>query len=70
MKLSRKQWLVIRKAWSMKLLVAAGCLSGLEAAMPFVQPWMDRRVFACVMLLIVGGAFVARLLAQKEMEDE
>lgn len=60
---------VLRHAWSIRLLIAAGILSGVEAALPFVDAAADipRGIFAVLSFLATGGAFVARLLAQQSV---
>lgn len=61
---------ILRKAWSIRLLLLAGLLSGVEAALPFIDDRMPRGVFALLSLLVTGGAFVARLVAQQGVGDE
>ena len=61
---------IVRKAWSVRLIIMAGLLSGLEAAMPFIDDQMPRGVFAVTSLLVTGAAFVARILAQKGIRHE
>ncbi len=57
--------IILRKAWSIRLIVLAALLSGLEVALPlldlaFVPPgW-----FAFGSFLVTAGAFVARIVAQ------
>ncbi len=60
---------VLRHAWSVRLLVAAGGLSGLEVALPYLDQWLSipRGLFAALSGLTVGGAFVARLLVQQKV---
>ncbi len=64
--------MVLRRAWSIRLMLLAGFLSGFEAALPllggffFIPPGL----FAALSGLTVGGAFVARLLAQRDFQDE
>ena len=58
---------ILRKAWSIRLLVMAAVLSGAEVALPFFSEDIPRGVFAALSSLVVGGAFVARLVAQKEL---
>lgn len=60
---------VVRKAWSIRLLLLAGVLSAFEVALPFFGDGMPRGTFAALSGLSVGGAFVARLLAQKDMAN-
>lgn len=63
---------VLRRAWSIRLLAVAGLLSGLEAAVPFLDGILPipRGTFAVLAFLATGGAFVARLVAQKSMYEE
>ena len=61
---------ILRKAWSVRLIILAGLLSGLEAAMPFIDDQMPRGVFAVLSLLVAGGAFVTRILAQKGLSHD
>lgn len=59
---------VLRRAWSIRLLILAGGLSGLETVLPIVMdsvPW-PRWAASSVIGLVVSGAFVTRLLAQRE----
>lgn len=65
----RKDWRkLIRYAWSIRLLGIAGIFSGFEVALPFLQNVLPvpLGVFAGLSALATGGAFVARLLAQKQ----
>lgn len=63
---------VLRRAWSMRLMLVAGVLTGCEAVINAVGadflpvPGWAR---AAVILVVIGGAFVARLVAQKDMRD-
>lgn len=63
---------VLRRAWSIRLLVIAGLLSGLEVALPFLDGLLPipQGIFAALSGLTVAGAFVTRLLAQKGFDDE
>ena len=58
---------VVKKAWSIRLMVLAGLLSAAEVAVPFFADAMPSGVFAALSGLTVGAAFVARLLAQKDI---
>lgn len=59
---------IVKKAWSIRLMLLAGLLSAVEVALPFFSDAMPRGVFAALSGLSVGGAFVARLVAQKDMQ--
>lgn len=61
---------VLKKAWSVRLLILAALLSGVEVALPFFSDTMPRGPFAALSFLAVAGAFVGRLVAQKEFADE
>lgn len=56
---------ILRRAWSLRLMACAGLLSGFEVALPFFNDLMPRGLFAMLSMLVVGGAFIARLVAQK-----
>ena len=59
---------IVKKAWSIRLMLLAGLLSAVEVVLPFFSDAMPRGVFAALSGLSVGGAFVARLVAQKDMQ--
>lgn len=65
----RRDWRkIVRHAWSMKLLGAAGLLQGIEIALPLVKDIIaiPAGIFAGLSLLATAAAFVARILAQKQ----
>lgn len=70
MKLVTNWQLIISKAWSIRLMILAGLLSGVEVALPFFAESLPRGPFALLSFAAVAAAFVARLLAQKELPDE
>lgn len=57
---------IVRKAWSVRLIVLAFALSAAEVILPFFDGALPRGLFAALSGLTVAGAFVARLVAQKE----
>lgn len=61
---------VLRKAWSVRLMLLAAVLSAVEVALPFFQPDLQRGLFALLSGLITGGALVARLVAQRNLRGE
>ncbi|MBS7741428.1 MULTISPECIES: hypothetical protein [unclassified Chelatococcus] len=63
---------VLRYAWSIRLLILAGALSGAEVALPLLQEILPihRGVFASLCALTVCGAFVARIVAQNSVSGE
>lgn len=61
---------VLRKAWSVRVLFAAGVLSGLEVVLQIAgQSLLPEGVLAFVYALTVALAFIARILAQKDLKD-
>jgi hypothetical protein len=61
---------VVKKAWSIRLMILAGILSGIEVVVPFFAESIPLNLFAGLSFLAVSCAFVARLVAQKELPDE
>lgn len=61
---------ILKKAWSVKLIAIAGILSGLELLLPMYGPDLPRQWYAIATLLITALALVARLVAQKEFNNE
>lgn len=57
---------VLRKAWSVRLMAVAFLLTALEVMLPFFSEAIPARIFAVASGLAVAGAFVARLVAQKD----
>ncbi|QKV20228.1 hypothetical protein [Oricola thermophila] len=71
MRLSSDWRRVLRRAWSIRLIVVAGLLSGAEVALPLIgeAAAIPPGAFAAASGLVTAAAFVARLLAQQEQED-
>lgn len=59
---------LLRKAWSVRLALIAGVLSGVEVVLPFFADAVPRGMFALLSFVAVCGALVARLVAQKDLE--
>jgi len=60
---------VLRRAWSIRLVLLAGAFSAAEVALPFFEPSIPTGLFAAASGLAAGGAFVARLVAQKGVSN-
>jgi polyferredoxin len=60
---------ILRRAWSIRLMLLAALLSGVEVALPFFMDSMPRGIFAGLSFLVVASAFVARLVAQKGLSE-
>jgi len=61
---------VLRKAWSVRLMVLAAVLSGAEACLPVLGMSFGPGRFALISFVVTAGACVARILVQKDFEDE
>lgn len=61
---------VLRYGWSIRLIVLAGLLSGLEIVLPMFGDVLPRKWFAALMFAITVAAFIARLTAQPKMDDK
>lgn len=59
---------IVRKAWSIRLMILAGILSGIEVILPLFVDAIARGTFAALSGITVAAAFVARLIAQKDLE--
>ncbi len=72
MRLVAEWWRVLRYAWSIRLMVLAGVLSGAEIALPLIQDLLPipRGVFAGMSFVATAGAFVARLVAQQSVSGD
>ena len=72
MKLVANWRAVLRRAWSIRLLILAGVLSGLEVALPLIDGVLPIPTgsFAVLSFLATAGAFVARLVAQSSISGD
>lgn len=61
---------VLRRGWSIRLILLAGLLSGLEVVLPWLGEQVEPRLMAGLSCLVVAAAFVARLLAQRGLSDD
>ena len=56
---------ILRRSWSLRFILLAGILSGIEVILPFFSDEIPRNLFAALSFMAVSAAFVARLVAQK-----
>ncbi|WP_271896340.1 hypothetical protein [Candidatus Phyllobacterium onerii] len=63
---------VLRYAWSVRLMLLAGLLSGIEAVLPLVGGLLPipPRTFALLTFFAVVAAVYARFVVQKGLSDE
>jgi hypothetical protein len=64
-----KNWReVLTRAWSARLMILAALFSGAEVALPYCTTLVPPGAMAALSLIVVSGAFIMRLIAQKNME--
>jgi hypothetical protein len=66
MKLANDWKEILKKAWSVRFMILAGVLSGVEVILPFFVYDIPRGTFAVLSFLAVGGAFISRIVAQRD----
>lgn len=59
--------LILKKAWSIRLMILAGLLSGAEVALPFFVTVIPPGSFAIASAVVTAGALIARVLVQKDV---
>lgn len=67
MKLLPEWKIILRKAWSIRLMLFAGLLSGAEVVLPLFADAIPRGLFAGLSIFVICGAFVSRIVAQKNI---
>jgi len=60
---------ILKHAGSIRLILLAGVLSGVEVILPMFSDSIPRGVFAVLSLVVSGGGVVARLVAQPVMQQ-
>ena len=62
---------ILRKAWSIRLMLLAGALSGIEALVTIYPDalHLERGTLAVIVPLIIAAALVARLVAQQDLPE-
>jgi hypothetical protein len=58
---------ILTKAWSIRFMLMAGVLSGIEIVLPLFADQFPRSVFAALSFVFVAAAFVSRLVAQRNV---
>lgn len=69
MRLADDWKVILRRAWSVRLMLLAALLSGAEFALPYFGDKVPSGVFAALGFVVTGAALVARLIAQKGLEE-
>lgn len=58
---------ILKKAWSIRFIVLAALLTGLEVLLPFFNDSVPKHLFAAMSFVCVTAAFIARLVAQRDV---
>jgi len=66
---------ILKRAWSIRLILLAGFFSGLEALIQVATLFIEelpipRGLFAAISFIAANGAFVTRLIAQQNMKED
>ena len=58
---------ILVKAWSIRFMLMAGVLSGIEVVLPLFHDSIPKNIFAALSMVFVTLAFVSRLVAQRDV---
>lgn len=58
---------ILKRAWSIRFMVLAAVLSGIEVILPFFNESIPKNIFAALSFVCVAAAFIARLVAQRDV---
>lgn len=58
---------ILKRAWSIRFMVLAAVLSGIEVILPFFNESIPKNIFAALSFVCVSAAFIARLVAQRDV---
>jgi hypothetical protein len=61
---------LLRKAWSIRLMLIAGVLTGLEAILPLWVDSMPRGAFSVSSMAVITLAMIARVVAQSGLDKD
>jgi hypothetical protein len=61
---------LLRHAWSIRLLALAGLFQALQAVLPAFEDVIPGHWFGIASGLATTGAFIARLITQKEFHND
>lgn len=69
MRLDRDWRRILSRAWSVRLIILAGILTGIEAALPFFETAIRPGIFAAATGLTAVAALWARISVQKDLDE-
>ena len=59
--------IILKKAWSIRLMLLAALLSGIEVALPFFTDRFPQGVAGVLSLFVTMAALIARVVVQKDV---
>lgn len=59
---------ILKRAWSIRWMALAALFSAAEVMVPMLPDKMPRGLFAILTGVAVGGAFISRLMAQRDVD--
>lgn len=62
--------LIVKKAWSFRLIALAAVLSGLESVLPMFESAFPKGVFSAASGVVTAVALLARVIAQKDFDGQ
>jgi hypothetical protein len=60
---------ILKQAWSVRLIILAGILTAAEVVLPLFFESIPRNVFAVAICITTAAALIARLIAQKGLDE-
>lgn len=62
---------VLKRAWSVRLIIIAGILSGVEVLLPLLDGvvYIPPGLFAGLSAIVTMAAFIARIVAQNDLPE-
>ncbi len=60
---------ILRKAWSVRLIVLAAVFSAAEVVVPLFYDAMPRNTFALLSGITTAAALIARVMMQRNMDE-
>jgi len=60
---------ILRKAWSVRLIILAGIFTGLEVIVPMFDDAFPRNTFAVLSGITTAAALIARVMMQRNMDE-
>ena len=70
MKLHSNWKLILQKAWSIRMIILSALFSAAQLVIPVYGDVLPRDAFAILSALACTGAIIARVVTQKEFQDD